>query len=117
MDVRLVRAAMQLVPTSQVRDGLEAALSIPEDRWDEAAMQLGTGAKITAQGTVPFCIWIAAHHLHDFEAAVRTTARGRGDVDTTCAIVGGIVALSAPDIPSSWIERREALSSHMPHAL
>jgi ADP-ribosylglycohydrolase len=34
-----------------------------------------------------------------------------GDRDTTCAIVGGIVAMSAgvESIPPSWIESREPL--------
>jgi hypothetical protein len=32
-----------------------------------------------------------------------------GDCDTTCAIVGGIVALSAPRIPDLWLERREPI--------
>ena len=35
----------------------------------------------------------------------RTTWYG----DTTCPIVGGIVALSAGTIPADWLERREAL--------
>jgi hypothetical protein len=32
-----------------------------------------------------------------------------GDCDTTCAIVGGIVALSAAEIPDTLLGRREAL--------
>jgi ADP-ribosylglycohydrolase len=35
-----------------------------------------------------------------------------GDIDTTCAIIGGIVALSAgrDSIPPEWLSAREALS-------
>jgi len=33
---------------------------------------------------------------------------GGGDVDTTCAIVGGIVGAGAP-VPPDWLERREPL--------
>jgi len=110
-----IEAVMHLVPSSDVRRGLQTALSIADDRWDEAVQRLGTGTRISAQDTVPFCVWVAAHHLRDYEAALRTTARGKGDVDTTCAIVGGIVALSASEIPSAWIERREALSWQTPH--
>ena len=42
-------------------------------------------------------------------AAHWIAAKGLGDVDTTCAIVGGIVALSAPEISESWLKRREPL--------
>jgi hypothetical protein len=40
-----------------------------------------------------------------------TTVAGLGDRDTTCAIVGGIVALSAAPatIPSTWVAAREPL--------
>jgi ADP-ribosylglycohydrolase len=110
-----IDAVTQLVPPSEVHSGLRTARGIPHDRWDEAVSRLGTGARISAQDTVPFCVWVAAYHLRDYEAALRATARGRGDVDTTCAIVGGIVALSASGIPSSWIERREAISWQTPH--
>jgi ADP-ribosylglycohydrolase len=36
---------------------------------------------------------------------------GLGDIDTNCAIVGGIVAMSAgaDSIPADWIEAREPL--------
>ena len=41
-----------------------------------------------------------------------TTASALGDVDTTCAIVGGIVALAvgSEGIPAEWLARREPLS-------
>jgi hypothetical protein len=35
--------------------------------------------------------------------------KGMGDCDTTCAIMGGIVSLSAKEIPETWLERREPL--------
>lgn len=60
---------------------------------------------------MPFCVWCAARHLDDYEAALWSTVSGYGDRDTTCAIVGGIVALSAgrESIPSSWLAAREPL--------
>jgi ADP-ribosylglycohydrolase len=73
-------------------------------------LRLGTGNEVSAQDTVPFCLWSAAYHLENFEDALWWTARGLGDCDTTCAIVGGIVALSAPEIPALWLERREPLN-------
>jgi ADP-ribosylglycohydrolase len=51
---------------------------------------------------------VAAHHGFDFETALWTTVAGGGDRDTTCAIVGSIVGLSA-DIPETWLRAREPL--------
>jgi ADP-ribosylglycohydrolase len=64
---------------------------------------------ISAQDTVPYCLWCAAYHLNDFEKALWWTIRGLGDCDTTCAIVGGIVALSTQRIPPKWVQERETL--------
>ena len=45
------------------------------------------------------------------EEALWSTGAGMGDRDTTCAIVGGIVALSAgrEPIPRAWLSAREPL--------
>jgi ADP-ribosylglycohydrolase len=59
---------------------------------------------------VPFAIWSAAQHLDSYEEALWLTVSGLGDRDTTCAMVGGIVAMSAPQtIPTVWREARERL--------
>jgi ADP-ribosylglycohydrolase len=73
--------------------------------------ELGNGSRITCQDTVPFCLWAAARHLDDYEAALVTTIRAGGDIDTNCAIVGGIVSLAVgrDGIPSDWIADREEL--------
>lgn len=102
---------LEFVPQGLTRDRLRLALDIPPGALRQAAQALGTGYEISAQDTVPFCLWSAAHHLDDYEQALWWTVRGQGDVDTTCAIVGGIVALSAGNIPPQWLERREPLSS------
>jgi ADP-ribosylglycohydrolase len=74
------------------------------------ARQLGSGFKISAQDTVPFALWCAARHLDDYEETFWATISGLGDMDTTCAIACGIVALSARQrgIPTAWLEAREA---------
>ncbi|MCX7869907.1 MAG: ADP-ribosylglycohydrolase family protein, partial [Terrimicrobiaceae bacterium] len=100
---------LPFVPEGITKTRLRDAMEIPSDDLEEAVRRLGSGSQVTAQDTVPFCLWSAAHHLEDFEAALWWTARGGGDCDTTCAIVGGIVALSSPEIPKSWLERREPL--------
>ncbi|GAA3375529.1 hypothetical protein GCM10020367_43690 [Streptomyces sannanensis] len=59
--------------------------------------------------TVPFAVWSAARHLDDLASALWTTAEGFGDVDTTCAITGGIVAArtGVDGVPPEWLRRRE----------
>ncbi|GAA2268696.1 hypothetical protein GCM10010149_06940 [Nonomuraea roseoviolacea subsp. roseoviolacea] len=99
------------VPASMVRDGIAEArelLTIGDPVL--AARMLGNGRRVTAHDTVPFTLWVAARERRDFAAAMWTTAAAGGDVDTTCAIVGGIVG-AAPDArpPAEWSSRREPL--------
>jgi ADP-ribosylglycohydrolase len=99
-------------PASEVRSGIAKALELPQNATVERAVDLlGSGEKISAQDTVPFCLWVAAHHLGNYEDALWTTVSGLGDRDTTCAIVGGIVALSSgvESIPKSWLEACEPI--------
>jgi len=72
---------------------------------------MGNGGAIAAHDTVPYALWCAGSCLNDYEAALWQTAIGLGDVDTNCAIVGGIVALAtgAAGIPGEWRQRREPL--------
>ena len=72
---------------------------------------LRNGSRITCQDTVPLCLWIAARHLDDYEAAVVAAIRARGDIDTNAAIVGGIVAVAtgADGIPRDWRADREGV--------
>jgi ADP-ribosylglycohydrolase len=100
------------LPDSEVRAGVERAHRIPLKTWPfDVANELGCGHQVTAQDTVPFCLWAAALHLGEYTAAMWTTARVGGDIDTNCAIVGGIVALSAEPaaIPDAWRQHREPL--------
>jgi len=99
-------------PDSITRDEILRAVLLPlSSGVRHAAETLGSGGELSAQDTVPFALWCAAQHLDDFARALRFTVSGGGDVDTTCAIVGGIVALSAglKSIPEEWLQRREAL--------
>lgn len=107
-----LEAAIAATPASLVRDGLIAARDLPRAApIGEVVAALGNGAKISAQDTVPFAVWCAAQHLRSYEEAIWLTLSGGGDCDTTCAIVGGIVALSAgvPSIPPAWRAAREPL--------
>jgi ADP-ribosylglycohydrolase len=87
--------------------GIGKARDLADDATAEKAVSiLGNGADVSAQDTVPFCLWAAAHHRGSYEEALWTTVSGLGDRDTTCAIVGGIVAMSAgvESIPKIWLE-------------
>ena len=96
------------LPATKTREKIEEARRIGPDEHGRAVSTLGTGHEIAAFDTVPFCLWVAAYHGFDFETSLWTTVAGGGDRDTTCAIVGSIVGLSA-DIPEPWIRAREAL--------
>jgi len=56
-----------------------------------------------------FAIWCAAYNLYNFEEALWKAVSVLGDRDTICAIVGGIVVMSAPEIsiPFKWIDSVE----------
>jgi ADP-ribosylglycohydrolase len=109
---QFLQEIFERTPVSQVRSGIARALELARDTTVEKAVEiLGNGANISAQDTVPFCLWVAAHNLHNYEDALWTTVTGLGDRDTTCAIVGGIVVMSAGDqsIPWNWLDAREPL--------
>ncbi|MEO7000605.1 MAG: ADP-ribosylglycohydrolase family protein, partial [Ktedonobacterales bacterium] len=100
------------VPESEVRAGIEQARKVRATaRITNVVKRLGNGAHISAQDTVPFTLWCAAQHLNDYEAALWLTVSGLRDRDTTCAIVGGIVAahVGIEGIPVEWRARREPL--------
>ncbi|MBW3598894.1 MAG: ADP-ribosylglycohydrolase family protein [Planctomycetes bacterium] len=108
----LLQAVLDLTPAGSTHDGLQKAAALPVNADVETAIQtLGNGSNILCLDTVPFCIWCAAGRLDNFEEAMWTTVSGLGDRDTTCAIVGGIVSLSAgrESIPPSWLSAREPL--------
>jgi ADP-ribosylglycohydrolase len=128
----LFEIVLQNTPESQVREGVERAAKLGFDLTSEpdvklldhgtktipfdvslipVVKQLGNGSRISCQDTVPFCVWAAARHLDDYTAAIITTIRAGGDIDTNCAIVGGMVALSVgiDGIPASWRKDREEL--------
>ncbi|MET7696866.1 ADP-ribosylglycohydrolase family protein [Streptomyces sp. NPDC005485] len=109
LDIETVASA---TPASAVREGLLRAAALPfaTEPWN-AADVLGNGQRVRADDTVPFAVWSAARHPDDLVAALWTTAEGFGDVDTTCAITGGIVGArtGVDGVPKEWLERRESL--------
>ncbi len=103
---------LPLLPAGEVASKVQRARNLEPDTpvWS-AIPVLGNGSGITAQDTVAFTLWCAAQHLDDYAAALWLTVSGLGDIDTNCAIVGGIVAAytGTAGIPAEWLRRREAL--------
>ncbi len=99
-------------PESQVRRGILVASTIPsENPVTDVARVLGNGSLVTAPDTVPFCVWMAAHHLNRFVEALGKTISIGGDCDTNAAIVCGILALSAgrESVPAEWLKTKEPI--------
>ncbi|MEU5050548.1 ADP-ribosylglycohydrolase family protein [Streptomyces sp. NPDC021096] len=114
----LLDGVIALVPRSAVQAGLRRARDMLDygDATTVAAV-LGCGRRTSAHDTVPFALWAAARHLDSFEEAFWTTAQAGGDVDTTSAIAGGVVAAAergAP--PADWLRHTEALPDWLPRA-
>ena len=105
-------AVAQHTPPGVIRDGVAAAAELdPATAPWRAAELLGNGERIRASDTVPFALWTAARHLDDYAAGLWATAAGLGDVDTTCAIAGGVIAARTGigAAPSTWLKLREPL--------
>ncbi|MFD9737146.1 ADP-ribosylglycohydrolase family protein [Umezawaea sp. NPDC059074] len=114
---RLLPEVTHHTPPSAVRTALQRASRVPfHTDPRSAAGTLGNGSRISAPDTVPFAIWCAARHLDDLEAALRSTASAGGDVDTTCAIVGGIIAgrTGLTKVPTTWLTACEPLPAFTP---
>ena len=100
------------VPDSEVRSKIRQARDMSASASVQFAVSvLGNGVRVSAQDTVPFALWCAAQHLSNYEEALWLTVSGLGDRDTTCAIVGGIVASYSgiEGIPPEWLKAREHL--------
>lgn len=107
---QFLQRVVEYVPEGETHNGIQQAAEIPINCSPvTVARQLGSGFKVSAQDTVPFALWCAARHLDNYQEAFWATISGLGDMDTTCAIAGGIVALSAREqgIPQAWLEARE----------
>ncbi|GAA0634818.1 ADP-ribosylglycohydrolase family protein [Streptomyces thermocarboxydovorans] len=113
----LLDGVIDLVPRrSAVGAGLRRAKDML-DYGDPAtvAAVLGCGRRTSAHDTVPFALWSAARALGDYEQGFWTTAQAGGDIDTTCAIVGGVIAAGkAGAPPAEWTDRVEPLPDWVP---
>lgn len=107
-----LNSILPLVPDSEVGSKIRRGRDLPDGTSVQSAVAiLGNGSRVSAQDTVPFALWCAAQHLDNYEQALWLTVSGFGDIDTTCAIAGGIVAMytGVEGIPKAWLESREPL--------
>ena len=103
---------LSLLPDGLTKKNLEQAGDLPLTMSiDEVVQVLGNGSRIVAWDTAPFCIWVALHRMDHYEEALWACVRAGGDIDTTCAIVGGIVSLftGQSGIPDEWKRASESL--------
>lgn len=101
---------LRLVPNGLVKQGIEKASTMPMDLpIGKLIEELGNGTHVTCQDTVPLCMYMAIKHLCNdsvldmYEKAIIETSMAFGDVDTNCAIVGGIIAIASP-APHKWVK-------------
>jgi ADP-ribosylglycohydrolase len=97
-------------PPGLVHDGVRRARELV-DAEPAAAAELGSGRQLSAPDTVPLALWTVARHPDDYEQAIWTVAPLAEDVDTLCAIVGGIIAgrVGVDGIPAAWRQAAEPL--------
>ncbi|MEV4558275.1 ADP-ribosylglycohydrolase family protein [Kitasatospora sp. NPDC049285] len=113
----LLAGTVELTPPGRLRETLrEARMLLDQPYPGLAAHRLGNGRQVSALDTVPWALWCAARHLDDYPAALWTCAAAGGDVDTTCAITGGVVAARTgpAGIPTPWRTATEPLPIWLP---
>ncbi|WP_329286534.1 ADP-ribosylglycohydrolase family protein [Streptomyces sp. NBC_00691] len=113
----LLRAVADRLPDSDVRSGVRIAARMPGGTSvRHAAEVLGSGYRMSGPDTVPFALWCAAGHLDDLHEGLWVTVGGRGDIDTTCAVAGGVIAArtGVATLPAAWRAAREPLPRLVP---
>ena len=109
----LFETVLEYTPDGDTRSGIARAARVSHSTHvRNAASTLGNGSRVISSDTVPYCVWCVARHLDHYEEAMWATVAGLGDRDTTCAIVGGIVAMHPKaEIPKEWSDAREPLEN------
>jgi len=107
----LLDTVIARTPAGPTRSGLQRAIPLLHAEPITVATELGNGSGVIAADTIPFAVWCAATHLADYAESLWACAEVGGDIDTTCAIVGGIVvgAVGLGGIPEAWRSSREPL--------
>ena len=107
----LLETVVAKTPAGPTRDGVRRAIAMLRAEPITVAAELGNGSNVLCADTVPFALWCAATHLTDYVGALWACGEVGGDIDTTCAMVGGIVvgAVGLEGIPAPWRASREPL--------
>jgi ADP-ribosylglycohydrolase len=107
----VLEAACAHTPPGPTLDGLRRATQMLGADPATVAAELGNGSAVLAADTIPFAVWCAAAHLGDYAGALWACAGVGGDIDTTCAMAGGIIAGAVGEggIPAEWRAAREPL--------
>jgi ADP-ribosylglycohydrolase len=108
----VIEFVLEHIPQTETFHRLKKALQVPLVLSPHTAgVLLGNGSQVISSDTVPFCLWCAARHPTHYTDALWATVSALGDRDTTCAIVGGMLATSAgrASIPADWLQAREAI--------
>jgi ADP-ribosylglycohydrolase len=107
----LLEAVVAHTPKGPTCDGIRRSIAMLKSEPITVAAELGNGSRVLAADTIPFAVWCAATHLDDFAGALWACASVGGDIDTTCAMAGGIIvgATGRSGIPEDWLAAREAL--------
>ena len=107
----LLETVFARTPAGPTREGLRRAIPMLRAEPATVAAELGNGSGVLASDTVPFSVWCAATHLADYAEALWSCGFVGGDIDTTCAIVGGIIvgAVGLEGIPAAWRASRAPL--------
>ncbi|MGE0711231.1 MAG: ADP-ribosylglycohydrolase family protein [Planctomycetota bacterium] len=106
----LFELVLEHTPGSETWQGIVRAARLGPVSVETAVAALGNGSRVICPDTVPFALWCVSRFPDDYEEALWLTVSGLGDRDTTCAIVGGVLASGegiAP--PAEWVARRERL--------
>jgi ADP-ribosylglycohydrolase len=107
----LLEAVVEHTPAGATRDGIRRSIPMLKAEHFTVAAELGNGSRVLSSDTVPFAIWCAATHLDDFAGACWACVEVGGDIDTTCAMAGGIIvgSVGLAGIPDAWRSSREPL--------
>ena len=107
----LLETVVARTPAGATRDGVRRSIGMLRAEPITVAAELGNGSHVLAADTIPFAVWCAAIHLGDYSGALWACCEVGGDIDTTCAIVGGIVvgSVGVEGIPAAWRSAREPL--------
>jgi ADP-ribosylglycohydrolase len=111
----LLETVVEHTPAGPTRDGLRRAIPLLRAEPITVAAELGNGSRVIASDTIPFAVWCAATHLDDFARACWACVEVGGDIDTTCAMAGGIIAgaVGLAGIPADWRASREPLPGRL----